>query len=127
MPDTANIVLTDDNAIDHTLVPMSASLAKATWIGNDAITYAGNRTVEMSLSNPTKSRQTSRVVINFASPMETTVDGLTSVNDTFRLSISGVIPAAATDAEALSFYTEALDLFGDTLVASYLASRRPVY
>lgn len=127
MPSTANIVVADATPTNHTFKPLSASLALSTWAEFDATIYEGNARLSIALSNPTATRKTSRLKQVLSYPFERTVDGIVTVPDTILYTVEAVLPSACSAAEALEAYTVFKNLWANTLVQSYFASREPVY
>lgn len=127
MPATTNIVVADATPTDHTYKPQSASLGLSTWAETSAATYAGNGRIAIVMSLPSATRRTTREKLTLSLPIERTVDGVVVVSDTITYILEAIIPAAVSDAEATSAYTQFKNLMSNALVLAYLAHREPVY
>lgn len=127
MPAIANIVVADATPTNHTLRPLSASLALSTWAENDGAIYEGNARLAISLSNPTAARKTTRIKAVLSYPFERTVAGVITVPDTILYTIEAVLPSGCSPTETLDGYTVARNVLANALVQSYFASREPVY
>lgn len=127
MPAIANIVVADATPVNHTFEPQSASLALSTWAEETATTFEGNGRIAVAMSNPTSTRKTSRIKINYAQPIERDVDGVVKVTDTILYTFEAVLPSSCSMDEAELAYTVACNILGSTQIASYLVNRKPVY
>lgn len=127
MPAIANIVVADATPANHTLIPLSASMASSQWMEKSAATYEGNTRLTLGMSPPTAQRPTTRNSVKFYVPIERTVDDAVVVADTIIFTLDQVVAKTVSDAEALKAFTMFKNLIGHTIVQSYLAGREPVY
>jgi hypothetical protein len=127
MPAIANIVVADATPTDHTLVPITASMALSEWMEDAADTYEGNARVRASMSPPTSQRPTTRNKVDLFVPLEREVDGVTVVTDVIIFNLSHVIAKTCTSDEAAKAYAMFKNLVAHSTVESYLSARKPAY
>lgn len=127
MPAITNIVVADATPTNHTLIPMSASMANSQWMEKSAATFEGNTRVVAKMNPPTSQRPTTRNIITLNVPLERDVDGVTVVGDVIIFEVNQVIAKTVSDAEALRAYAIFKNLIAHATIQSYLAAREPVY
>jgi anion-transporting ArsA/GET3 family ATPase len=122
----ANVVVADATPTNHTLYPLSASIASSKYADQAANIMSGNRTLELKLSLASKTRATDRVTVLFASPKEQEVDGVWGVASIGRATLEYVIPEDWTSTERNHFATEVASLAANAVVKA-LTKRDPPY
>lgn len=127
MPAIASVVLADATPANHTLYPMSASIASSRFMARDGNTAAGNRALEIKLALASKTRATDRVTILYAAPYEVLQDGAYVVDDILRFSGEFVIAQSVPVAFRNHFVTEVKNLMAHALITSYVKDRDPCF
>lgn len=127
MPAIDNIVVADATPTNHTLAPITASMAASEWMEDAAVTYDGNARLKMSMSPPTSQRPTTRNKLDFYVPLEREVDGVTVVTDVIIFNLNHVVAKTVSNEEAAKAYALFKNLVANSTVESYLSARKPAY
>jgi hypothetical protein len=127
MPAIGQIVVADATPTNHTFDPISASVGSSQWVTGNALTYAGNETIEVKMARPTATRKTTRVTVLFAKPIEVTNDGITTVTDIARANMEFIIPTGMTTDDAGHFHKEVANLLDASVIQSYIKDRKPAF
>jgi hypothetical protein len=122
----SNLVVADATPTNHTLYPLSASIASSKYAEQAANIMSGNRTLELKLSLASKTRATDRATVLYAAPKEQEVDGVWGVASTGRFTGEYVIPENWTSAERNHFATEAASIVANAVIKA-LTKRDPPY
>jgi hypothetical protein len=129
MPTLANIVLTDNSAVDHTYVPTGRSgpdLTEFAAAGGD--TPISDETLSISFSRATNQRPTDRTQARLGQPLEyTDADGQEVVDDTFRAELKVIAPRSTTTAQRDEFLSLIEAFVASDEFRSYVVLRSPFY
>lgn len=127
MPAISNVVVADATPTNHTLYPLSASIASSRFNERAANTVAGNRSLEIKLALANATRPTDRVTVLYAAPYEVLLDGAYVVNDIMRFSGEFVLATSIPSGIREDFATEVKNLMAHALLMSYVRDRDPCY
>lgn len=127
MPAIGNIVVADNTPANHTLEPISASVALSSWAQTDASVFDGNKRLAVSMSLPNAARKTFRTKHVLTVPVIEVVDGVDKVVDTMIFTIESVVPQTVSAANALHGYKMLDSYVGGATCQAYIAGRSPVY
>lgn len=123
----ANFVVADATPTNHTLYPLTASLASSKWIGREATTLPGNRTLEVKASLSSKTRKTDRITVLYARPYEAVVDGVTLVSSIQRFAGEFVLAEEFPNADRNHFAFEVASVIANAVVKAIVKDRDVPY
>lgn len=126
MPAFTTFVL-NDGVADHTFSPLSVSLDKSVLVAREGTTSAGNPTAILGLRPANGGSGPNKVSVRLNQPMEDDVDGVTTVNDTFRFNADVIIPDGRTVGEREKFAALVGAILAHALVEGYIADLDPLY
>lgn len=112
----ANLVVADATPTNHTLYPLSASIASSKFMARESVTIEGNRMLEIKGNLANSRRRTDRITVLYSLPKEVVKDGVTVVESTARFIGEFVMPVNWSDTERNHFATEVASLAGLTPV-----------
>lgn len=129
MPSASTISLNDGQAtpVSHDFTPNQISPNSSTFVDKDSTTSAGQKKLILTFSPASVSRQTTRVGVRFAMPIEQTVDGVTSVAYTARFNGDVVIPDQMTQAQRDDLAAFISNALAHTVVSGSISDLDPVY
>lgn len=128
MPAAANIVLADNTPANHTYEPIEVDPANSLWLERTlSTTSAGAEALRITFSRSSSARPTNRIGLRLDLPYEQTVDGVTTVYDTFRFSATFTMPETMTGAQRDHAGVLCKNLLANAVVQGYIQDLTPVY
>lgn len=129
MPSASDITLYDAAAtpVAHVYTPLYKDGTMFVFENGEALTPQGRAQVKIRLTRSAPSGRVNRVNISASKPVETTVDGVTTVTSVFRHNQEFLIPADSTDIQRDDFLKEIASLFDTSMAISYVKDLAPAY
>jgi len=105
MPSASNILLTDDQTVVHTFVPVRIGPNQQILKDKAALTAAGESTLQYSNTPASGSSPVLKASMQLHQPVEVTSTdtGRTTVEDTARFFCNSIVPDSMTSAERVTF------------------------
>jgi hypothetical protein len=129
MPAASAISIDDGKAtpVTHTFVPQQISPSESTFVDKDSVTSAGQKQLIIGFSPRSTKRSTDRVKVRLNMPIESTVDTVTAVAYTGRMSSDFVIPDQMTLAERTDFAALCANAISHAIIQGNIVDLEPVY
>lgn len=127
MPQANTIAISDSVPTSKDFGPRGQQGTLFVFKNSDSDTGAGQMALALGLSEASSSRPTHRATINFAMPVEHTVDGVVQVAYILRFKGEFIIPEEATSTQRADLLAYASNALAHADVKGYVEDLEPVW